>query len=66
MRNGISREVINNVKQILNTIFRSGLNTSQAVEQIKDDLGTSDEARIILEFIGKTKRGIFKHFKFNG
>jgi UDP-N-acetylglucosamine acyltransferase len=65
MRNGISREVINNVKQILNTIFRSGLNTSQAVEQIKDDFGTSDEARIILEFIGKTKRGIFKHFKFN-
>ena len=65
MRNGISREVIDNVKQMLNMVFRSGLNTSQAVEQIKENFGTREEAQIILEFITNTKRGIFKHFKFH-
>jgi UDP-N-acetylglucosamine acyltransferase len=65
MRNGISRDFINHTKTLFQTIFQSGLNTSQAVEQIKKEHKNSEEARILCEFIEKTKRGIFKNFKFN-
>ena len=65
MRNGISRGFINTVKQMFHTIFQSGLNTSQAVEQIKNEFKDSEESLILIDFISKTKRGIFKNFKFN-
>jgi UDP-N-acetylglucosamine acyltransferase len=65
MRNGISRDFINKVKQMFHTIFQSGLNTSQAVEQIKNEFKDSEESLVLIDFISKTKRGIFKNFKFN-
>jgi UDP-N-acetylglucosamine acyltransferase len=65
MRNGISRDFINKVKQMFQTIYQSGLNTTQAVEQIKKEYKNSEESMILIDFISKTKRGIFKNFKFN-
>ena len=62
MRNGITRESINNVKEIFNIVFRSNLNTSQAVEKLKMEYADSDEAGIIIDFISKTKRGLMKNF----
>lgn len=65
MRNGISREYINNIKDVFQVIFRSGLNTTQAIERLKSEFKDSQEASVIIDFMGKTKRGIFKNFQFN-
>ena len=65
MRNGISRQFINRIKDVFNIIFKSGLNTTQAVEKLKKDYKNAEEAQIVIDFIGKTKRGIFKNFTFN-
>ncbi|MCK4942901.1 MAG: acyl-ACP--UDP-N-acetylglucosamine O-acyltransferase [Candidatus Aminicenantes bacterium] len=65
MRNGISRDFINKIKDMFNIIFHSGLNTTQAIEKLKIDFKNSEESLIIIDFIAKTKRGIFKNFKFN-
>jgi UDP-N-acetylglucosamine acyltransferase len=65
MRNGISRDFINKIKDMFDIIFHSGLNTTQAIEKLKIDFKNSEESLIILDFIAKTKRGIFKNFKSN-
>lgn len=62
MRNGISREFINNVKDIFGVIYRSNLNTSQAVQKLKEEYPDSPEADIIIGFMSETKRGILKNF----
>jgi UDP-N-acetylglucosamine acyltransferase len=62
MRNGIDRGFINNVKEIFNVLFRQGLNTTQALEKIKQDFPELEESTVIEEFIAKTKRGILKNF----
>lgn len=62
MRNGISREFINKVKDIFAVIYRSNLNTSQAVQKLKDEFHDSEEAGIIIDFMSGTKRGILKNF----
>jgi len=65
MRNGINREFINNVKDIFHIIYRSNLNTTQAIEKLKDEFINSEESDIIIDFISQTKRGILKNFTFN-
>jgi UDP-N-acetylglucosamine acyltransferase len=65
MRNGISRESINKVRDMLNIIFKMDLNTTQAIEKIKKDYPDTEEAKVMVDFINKTKRGIFKNFQFN-
>ncbi|UCH93183.1 MAG: acyl-ACP--UDP-N-acetylglucosamine O-acyltransferase [Candidatus Aminicenantes bacterium] len=63
MRNGISREFINNVKDIFQVLFKQDLNTTQAVEKIQQEYAGLEEANIIVDFISKTKRGFLKNFK---
>jgi UDP-N-acetylglucosamine acyltransferase len=63
MRNGISRPFIENIKEIFRIIYRSDLNTSQAVEKIRDVFASKEEAAIILDFLSKSKRGILKNFE---
>jgi len=63
MRNGISREFINNVKDIFRLLFNFDLNTSQAVERIQKEFSDHEEARIIIDFINNTRRGFLKNFK---
>ncbi len=65
MRNGINREFINNVKDIFFIIYRSNLNTTQAIEKLKEEFINSEESDIIIDFISQTKRGILKNFIFN-
>lgn len=65
MRNGIDRESINRTKEVFNVIFKSGLNTTQAIERLNQEFKNTPEAQIVIDFISKTKRGIFKNFKFN-
>lgn len=63
MRHGISREFINNVKDIFHLLFNQDLNTTQAVEKIQENYAELEEANIIVDFISKTKRGFLKNFK---
>lgn len=63
MRNGFSREFIDNVKEIFDIMYKQDLNTSQAVDKIQDEFGDSDESEIIAQFITKTKRGLLKNFR---
>lgn len=63
MRHGISREFINNVKDIFRVLFNQDLNTSQAVEKIQENYADLEEASIIVDFISNTKRGFLKNFK---
>ncbi|MBN1197051.1 MAG: acyl-ACP--UDP-N-acetylglucosamine O-acyltransferase [Candidatus Aminicenantes bacterium] len=62
MRNGISREFITTVKDIFRIIFRSDLNTSQALDRIRQTYPDSEEMRVIADFIQRTRRGILKNF----
>jgi UDP-N-acetylglucosamine acyltransferase len=66
MRNGLSREFIDNVKDIFRIIYKSDLNTTQAVKQINADHPHCDESQVIIDFISKTKRGILKNFRQDG
>jgi UDP-N-acetylglucosamine acyltransferase len=66
MRNGFSREAIEDVKDIFQIIYRSDLNTTQAVQRIGEAHADSEEARVIVDFISRTKRGILKNFRTDG
>ncbi|MGD2084928.1 MAG: acyl-ACP--UDP-N-acetylglucosamine O-acyltransferase [Candidatus Aminicenantes bacterium] len=63
MRHGITREFINNVKDIFHVLFNQDLNTTQAVEKIQEYYPHLEEAAIIVDFISKTKRGFLKNFR---
>ncbi len=59
-RAGFAPEDRQKVKRVYKLLYHSGLNVNQAVEAIeKEDLGP--DAKVILEFIRKSRRGICKH-----
>ncbi len=58
-RRGFAPEQIQNIKKAFRLLLQSGLNTSQAVEAIKEQ-ADSPEARIIIEFIRTSSRGVIK------
>jgi UDP-N-acetylglucosamine acyltransferase len=57
-RRGFSAETRASIKRAYQILFQSNLNTSQAVERIRGELGSVEEVRIILDFISKSKRGL--------
>ena len=59
-RRGFSREVIKVLESAFKLLFFSGLNTSQAVEQIKSEVELIPEVQEILDFIERSNRGIVK------
>jgi UDP-N-acetylglucosamine acyltransferase len=63
MRNGISRENINKIKDILTIMYRSNLNTTQAMERIGREYPGDADAEAIIEFIKKSRRGLLKQFE---
>lgn len=54
------RETIHNIMDAFKTLFHSGLNTTQAIEEIKKK-NPSKEINHIIEFIQNSKRGICKY-----
>jgi UDP-N-acetylglucosamine acyltransferase len=56
-RNGFSAAQRNVIKQAYQTLFRSGLRQSQALQRIHDELNTP-EVRAIIEFAQKSRRGM--------
>ncbi|MBU4268796.1 MAG: acyl-ACP--UDP-N-acetylglucosamine O-acyltransferase [Acidobacteria bacterium] len=63
MRNGFNREFIENIKDIFHIVYRSDLNTTQAVKKIGEDHPGMNESQVIIDFISKSKRGILKNFR---
>lgn len=48
----------NHLKKAYRLIYRSGLNLTQAVERIRDELEQTPEIESLLEFIGSSQRGL--------
>ena len=66
-RRGFSIERINHILDIYRIIYNKGMNTSQAVEYIEEEMPATDERDEILTFIRESGRGIIKRFtKGNG
>jgi UDP-N-acetylglucosamine acyltransferase len=59
-RRGFSDTTIKILEQTFNILFKSGLNTTQAVERIKAEVQSIPEVRNILDFIATSDRGIIK------
>ncbi len=59
-RRGFAKETIHTLEQAFRLLFRSGLNTTQAVERIKTDVELIPEVQDVLDFIAASERGICK------
>jgi len=57
-RRGFSDEAISNLKKAYRIIFRSGLILEEALARVKAELGGSQEAMHLMEFMKNSKRGI--------
>ncbi|MBC8478880.1 MAG: acyl-ACP--UDP-N-acetylglucosamine O-acyltransferase [FCB group bacterium] len=57
-RRGFEQETRNHIKRAYRRIYRSGLNITQAIQSIKDELEITPEIQNIISFIEKSDRGI--------
>ena len=61
-RRGFSLERINHILDIYRIIYNKGMNTSQALNFIEEELPATDERDEIVTFIRDSGRGIIKRF----
>jgi UDP-N-acetylglucosamine acyltransferase len=59
-RRGFSREALKSIQTAFKFLFFSGLNTSQAVEQIHAEMEITEQVQVILDFIKVSTRGLAK------
>ena len=59
-RNGFSSGRIEEIKKAFRILFRSGLNTNQAVEKLKEGFNDNTDIQHIIKFIVESERGIVK------
>jgi len=59
-RRGFTPETIKAIRQTFKLLFFAGLNTTQAVAAIKDDMEIIPEIQTILDFIAASNRGLMK------
>ncbi len=57
-RRGFSAERVAVIKRVYKLIYRSGLNVSQALKRLPDEVEMNDDVRAIVEFIERSERGI--------
>ena len=57
-RRGFSNETIENIHNAYRIIYQSGLNTTNALKKIEDELEMTPEIQYIVEFIRESPRGI--------
>jgi UDP-N-acetylglucosamine acyltransferase len=65
-RRGFTIQQINHILDIYRCIYNKGMNTSQALEFIEEELPASDERDEIVTFIRDSGRGIIKRFSKGG
>ena len=58
-RKGFSPDQVSSIKKAFRLLLQSKLNTTQAVEAIRREV-ESPEARVVIDFIEKSGRGIIK------
>ncbi len=61
-RRGFSNDRINHILDIYRYIYNKGMNTSQALEFIEEEVVASDERDEIVTFIRESGRGIIKRY----
>ena len=59
-RHGFEKEARTTIKSMYRILYRSGLNTSQALEEIKRTVPACREREILLDFVAASDRGILK------
>src|SRR3990170_411598 len=59
-RHGVSEQTVRRLKQAYRLIFRSKLNTSQALERVAAEAGSCPEVEHLIHFIKTSSRGIAK------
>jgi UDP-N-acetylglucosamine acyltransferase len=59
-RRGYSREVISSLHRAFHLLLSSKLNTSQALERIREEIKESAEVDSLVEFIQSSNRGVIK------
>ncbi|MDX9703551.1 MAG: acyl-ACP--UDP-N-acetylglucosamine O-acyltransferase [Candidatus Auribacterota bacterium] len=60
-RKEFDKDSVSRIKDAHRILYRSNLNTSQAIDKMKEELGTDDpEIKTIIDFIALSERGISK------
>ena len=59
-RRGFSEERISGIKQAYRILFQSKLNTTQALQRVKDTLAGHQEVDLLIRFIESSERGVVK------
>jgi len=59
-RRGFSKETIRSLRKVYRTIYRSKLNTKQALERIRSDMEVTPEVQSVIDFIENSERGIIR------
>ena len=59
-RQDYSPEKIKPIKEAFRLIYRGKMNTAQALDAVREQLGASEEVQIILRFIAESERGIIR------
>jgi UDP-N-acetylglucosamine acyltransferase len=59
-RRGFSAETIDSLHKAFRLLTRAGLNTSQAVARIREEIPSSSEVEELLGFIEASERGVIK------
>ena len=62
-RRGFSKEEIHHIQDIYRYIFNSGMNISQGVKYVQENIAPSDYTDTILEFIKSSKRGLLRGYR---
>ena len=65
-RRGFTIEQINHILDIYRVLYNKGMNTSQAIEYIEEEMQATDERDEIVTFVRESGRGIIKRFSKNG
>ena len=61
IRRGFSRERINAIQDIYRVIYSVGMNISQSIQYIRENLPVSKDRDFILNFVESSKIGIMKN-----
>lgn len=59
-RLGYSKDALARIRRMFKLLYRSGLNTSQALQKIECEIEPSTEKTIIIEFIKSSQRGVLR------
>lgn len=59
-RNGLTPEAIKEVRKVYKLLYRAGLNTTQALAKIDQEIAPSPERDVLLDFVRASQRGICK------